>query len=86
MTVNVPKRWSTVCELTNGAMDALADVEQSLIAVDSGGLTPLEFRTLMWVRCSLATLYGVRTDETVSEAVAFVDSLGGDWVEALLAE
>ena len=67
MTDAVPKNWSTVCELTGGAMDALADVERRLLAVDYDSLDPLEFRALLWAKCSLATLYGIRADESLGD-------------------
>lgn len=52
-------------------MEALVDVERALIAEDGDGLlTPYEFRTLIWVRCSLATLYGIRADESVGDPAA----------------
>jgi hypothetical protein len=72
---NGVKQWTTICQLTNPAMDALVVVEQALMAVDSSDLTPLEFRALMWVRCSLASLYGVRADEIVSDAALLEDLL-----------
>ena len=68
MTTPATKQWTTVCHLTTEAMDALGRVEESLIAVEDQDLSPLEFRTLMWARCSLATLYGIRADETVDGA------------------
>lgn len=70
------KPWNTACELTNTAMDALVDVEQALMALDVDGMTPYEFRTLLWVRCSLATLYGIRADEAVGDAASLVQLHG----------
>lgn len=70
------KPWNTVCDLTTSAMNALADVEQALIGVDHDGLTPHEFRALLWVRCSLASLYGIRADEAVGDP-AMAAFLGG---------
>ena len=81
-----PKTWNSVCELTDVAMDALADVEQTLMAVDASSLTPLEFRTLMWVRCSLASLYGVRADELLADAESFTAVLEADWLASLIAD
>lgn len=86
MTENEPKTWTSVCELTEVAMDALADVEQTLMAVDGSSLTPLEFRTLMWVRCSLASLYGVRADELLADADSFAGMLDGDWLKSLVTD
>lgn len=59
-------QWSTVCELTGPAMEALLEVERALVNVDSFELTSTQFRTLLWVRCSLAVLYGIRVDETMA--------------------
>lgn len=86
VTENEPKTWKNVCELTGVAMDALAEVEQTLMAVDGSSLTPLEFRTLMWVRCSLASLYGVRADEMLADADAFAGVLDGDWLKSLVID
>lgn len=83
------KKWSSVCELTNAAMDALLEVEQTLMAADADRLTPVEFRTLLWVRCSLASLYGVRADETMigAESLAHLfPALSGDWVDELVQD
>ncbi len=70
------KPWNTVCDLTSSAMNALVDVEQALIGVDRDGLTAHEFRALLWVRCSLASLYGIRADEAVGDP-AIAAFLGG---------
>ncbi|HET6965462.1 MAG TPA: hypothetical protein VFH58_11875 [Acidimicrobiales bacterium] len=70
------KPWNNVCDLTTSAMSALVDVEQALIGVDGDRLTPNEFRALLWVRCSLATLYGIRVDEAVGDP-AMAAFLGG---------
>ena len=86
MTEYEPKTWSSVCALTDVAMDALADLEQTLMAVDGSSLTPLEFRTLLWVRCSLASLYGVRADELLADAESFAGILDGDWVSSLVPD
>jgi hypothetical protein len=69
LTVNDPasKQWTTVCHLTTTAMEALLQVEQELLALGDD-LRPLEFRTLLWVRCSLALLYGIRVDEALDDA------------------
>ena len=80
------KTWGTVCELTEAAMAALVTVEQSLMAVDGDSLTPLEFRTLLWVRCSLASLYGVRADDALSGPLALLESLDADWLSSLAAD
>jgi hypothetical protein len=77
---------STVCGLTDRAMDALIDVERALGAVDGNPLSPLEFRTLLWAKCSLATLYGIRADETMAGTSRLVEVLDGDWMASLLAE
>jgi hypothetical protein len=50
-------------------MAALMDVAASLGGSDEGCLTALEWRTLAWSRCSLAALYGIRIDETMSGPV-----------------
>lgn len=84
-----PKTWSTVCELTNRAMEAMVEIEQTLISAGDDRLTPLEFRTLLWVRCSLASLYGVRADETMNGADEVEDLLAamdGEWMDRLLLE
>jgi hypothetical protein len=81
-----PKSWGSVCALTDVAMYALADVEQTIMAVDGRSLTPLEFRTLLWVRCSLASLYGVRADEMLSDVESLAGVLDGDWVGSLIAD
>lgn len=86
MTEFEPKTWSTVCALTDLAMNALAEVERTLMAVDGGSLTPLEFRTLLWVRCSLASLYGVRADEMLADVDSFPEAPDGDWVRSLMAD
>jgi hypothetical protein len=77
--VNDPgvKQWTTICQLTDPAMDALVEVERFLMAMDGDKLTPHEFRALLWVRCSLACLYGLRADE------AMVDV---DWFDSLLLD
>lgn len=83
------KRWSSVCELTGAAMDALVQVEQALVPFGTADLTPLEFRTLLWVRCSLASLYGIRADETVCDAAGLAEllpPLDSSWVAALLSD
>jgi hypothetical protein len=66
------KNWTTICHLTGSAMDALVEIEQDLM--DADDLGPLEFRTLVWARCTLATLYGIRADEAIDEAA--VSALG----------
>lgn len=66
MTDPSTKSWTSICNLTGAAMDALVEIEQSLMEADDLG--PLEFRALVWVRCTLATLYGIRADETIDEA------------------
>lgn len=72
------KPWNNVCDLTTSAMNALVDVEQTLIGIDGDRLTPHEFRALMWVRCSLASLYGIRADEAVGDPAiaAFLSGSG----------
>ena len=77
------KNWTTVCHLTGPAMDALVEIEQDLMEADDLG--PLEFRTLVWARCTLATLYGIRADEAIDEA-AFSElrvQLDGLWPDPL---
>ena len=83
------KPWRSICELTSPAMEALLKVEQALVPLGSDGLDPLEFRTLLWVRCALASLYGIRADETVSDAAEVLDlmpPLDESWVAALLSD
>lgn len=87
MTIPPPKTWGSVCELTGQAMDALAAIEESLMPHGSDGLSPLEFRTLLWVRCTLASLYGIRADETVCDAAEMdelMPPIDSSWVTALL--
>jgi hypothetical protein len=84
-----PKSWGSICELTAPAMDALAAIEQSLMPRGSDGLSPLEFRTLLWVRCTLASLYGIRADETVCDAAdmdELMSPIDSSWVTALLSD
>ena len=69
MIDSAAKHWTTVCQLTDPAMDALLAVEQALMALDDTQVTPIEFRALLWVRASLAFLYGVRADESMSAPV-----------------
>jgi hypothetical protein len=69
-------------------MDALLAVEQALMPLGEG-LSPLEFRTLLWARCALASLYGIRADETVGDAAAMDDlmpPIDASWVAALLSD
>lgn len=83
MTDPSTKTWNSICNLTGPAMDALVEIEQSLMEADDLG--PLDFRTLVWVRCTLATLYGIRADEAIDEA-AFSDlriQLADLWVDPL---
>ncbi len=87
MTNPPTKNWTNICELTGQAMDALVEIEQALSSVDGATLDPLEFRILLWARCSLATLYGIRSDETVNEA-AFAElraQLADIWADPLPA-
>lgn len=56
------------------------------MAADGSSLTPLEFRTLLWVRCSLASLYGVRADELLADADSFAGMLDVDWVGSLISD
>lgn len=89
MTLPLTKNWSSVCELTAPAMDALAAVEQAVMPLGTDGLSPLEFRTLLWARCALASLYGIRADETVTDAAGMDDLLppvDASWVTALLSD
>ena len=69
MTETPTKHWTSICNLTGQAMDSLVLVEQALVKVDSASLGPLEFRTLVWARCALATLFGIRADEAVNDSV-----------------
>jgi hypothetical protein len=78
------KKRTGVCDLTGAAMDALVEVEQALLNADAQNLSPLEFRTLMWARCSLAALYGIRADDILSDADSVGGSFDQDWFEALL--
>lgn len=89
MTHPPAKEWNSICDLTGAAMDALTAVEQALMPLGTDGLTPLEFRTLLWARCSLASLYGIRADETVSDAASIGDLMppvDSSWVTALLSD
>lgn len=52
-----------MCELTEAAMLSLLEVAGHLQQVEEGELTGLQLRTLMWARCALAALYGIRIDE-----------------------
>lgn len=83
-----PTNRRSICELTGEAMDALAAVEAALMPLDADGLTPLEFRTLLWARCSLASLYGIRADETVCDAagIDLLPPVDSSWVTALLSD
>jgi hypothetical protein len=80
------KRSGGVCDLTGAAMEALVGIEQALLKADGESLSPLEFRTLMWARCSLAALYGIRADEILAAAdMGSIHSmLGPGSFEALL--
>ncbi|HWE57828.1 MAG TPA: hypothetical protein VG435_20160 [Acidimicrobiales bacterium] len=89
MSTHPEKQWNSVCELTGAAMDALVQVEQALVPFGSADLSPLEFRALLWARCALASLYGIRADETVNEAACLDDllpPLDASWVTALLSD
>lgn len=89
VTLPPTKNWGSVCELTGPAMDALATIEQALMPLGADGLSPLEFRTLLWVRCTLASLYGIRADETVCDAADMDDLMppvDASWVAALLSD
>jgi hypothetical protein len=86
VTDRTPKHWSTVCELTDAVMEALTDVEQALVSVDGDSLDPLEFRALLWAKCSLATLYGMRAEEATSDMSELVEMLDGDWMISLLVD
>ena len=55
-----------MCELTEAAMLSLSKVADHLQSVAEADLSVLELRTLMWSRCSLAALYGIRVDETLA--------------------
>lgn len=55
-----------MCELTDNAMNALIQVAERL-DVNQSELSAIELRTLMWARCSLAALYGIRIDEIAHE-------------------
>lgn len=70
-------------------MDALVAVEAALMPLAPDNLSPLEFRTLLWARCSLASLYGIRADETVADAAYIAElmpDLDESWVTALLSD
>ena len=61
-------------------MQALTTVADSLDSVDYRTLSPIQLRTLMWSRCSLAALYGIRADEAMGDISATdLDSLLIDW-------
>lgn len=69
-----------MCELTEAAMQALTRVADSLDVVDYTELSAIQLRTLMWSRCSLAALYGIRADEAMGDISALeLDSLLMDW-------
>lgn len=61
---------TSMCELTEAAMQALTRVADTLDALDYRDLSPIELRTLMWSRCSLAALYGIRADEAMGDISA----------------
>ena len=42
-------------------------VATTLSEIDDADLTPVEWRTLLWSRCSLAALYGIRADEALAD-------------------
>lgn len=93
MSQQPEKHWTSICELTGAAMDALVQVEQALVPFGTtdgtAELSPLEFRALLWARCALASLYGIRADETVSDAATVTDlmpPLDTSWVTALLSD
>ena len=69
LTVTDPtaERVTSMCHLTACAMGALGQVEKVLMSTGSENLSPIEFRTLLWARCALAALYGIRADESVSD-------------------
>ena len=57
-------------------MQALTRVADALDGVDGRDLSPIELRTLMWSRCSLAALYGIRADEAMGDiSILDLDSL-----------
>lgn len=62
---NEPAR-PTMCELTETAMRSLNQVAAHLQTVGEAELSALELRTLLWSRCSLAALYGIRVDESLA--------------------
>lgn len=55
----------TMCELTEAAMRSLTQVASHLQNSAEAELSALELRTLLWSRCSLAALYGIRVDESL---------------------
>lgn len=55
-----------MCELTETAMRSLTEVAAHLQTVEEAELSGLELRTLLWSRCSLAALYGIRVDESLT--------------------
>ncbi len=68
-----------MCELTEAAMQALTRVANTLDVADYSELSPIQLRTLMWSRCSLAALYGIRADEAMGDISGLdLDSLSLD--------
>jgi hypothetical protein len=66
---SVSAQRPSVRVLTEDAMHALMQVASALGQVEESRLTPLEWRTLAWSRCSLAALYGIRIDDAMDCAV-----------------
>ena len=66
-----------MCELTETAMLSLLEVAGRLEGVREQDLTALQLRTLLWSRCALAALYGIRIDEAMERAVRVGDAPAG---------
>ena len=56
-------------ELTDRAYEALTEVALQLGERDEESMTPLEWRTYLWARASLAVLCGIRVDGVLAEGV-----------------
>jgi hypothetical protein len=56
-----------MCDLTETAMSSLAEVAARLEIRGMDDLSEIELRTLIWARCSLAALYGIRVDAMMDD-------------------
>lgn len=64
---NRPAAPPSVCALTEEAMSALSEIAAGLEERGADALSEIELRTLIWARCSLAALYGIRVDDTLKD-------------------